>query len=162
VGEVLAALGRLAPQGKVIVVFVADLAPGAAGAKHYHRGRKFFYVLEGTCREPEDLPFPRHHRRQQLVKHLIDLLRREPLHRSGPVQFVVDLVEDFAKLARQRDHPFAVHIVGQLKSFNRNTTVLGLDCEVDGLSGVGGGDHRAILAHRTARNFGYTKLRRAA
>jgi hypothetical protein len=50
---VLAALGRLAPQGKVIVVFVADLAPGAAGAKHYYRGRKFFYVLEGTCREPE-------------------------------------------------------------------------------------------------------------
>jgi quercetin dioxygenase-like cupin family protein len=47
------ALGRLAPQGKVIVVFVADLAPGAAGAKHYHRRRKFFCVLEGTCREPE-------------------------------------------------------------------------------------------------------------
>jgi len=39
--------------GKEIVVFVADLAPGAAGAKHYYRGRKFFYVLEGTCREPE-------------------------------------------------------------------------------------------------------------
>jgi hypothetical protein len=30
-----------------------------------------------------NLPLPRHHRRQQFVKHLIDLLRREPLCRSG-------------------------------------------------------------------------------
>jgi hypothetical protein len=34
--------------GKQIVVFVADLAPGAVGSKHYHPGPEFFYVLEGT------------------------------------------------------------------------------------------------------------------
>ena len=34
--------------GKEIVVFVADLAPGAVGSKHYHPGPEFFYVLEGT------------------------------------------------------------------------------------------------------------------
>ena len=28
--------------GKEIVVFVADLAPGAAGSKHYHPGPEFF------------------------------------------------------------------------------------------------------------------------
>ena len=28
--------------GKEIVVFVADLAPGAVGSKHYHPGRNFF------------------------------------------------------------------------------------------------------------------------
>src|SRR5215472_2943495 len=40
--------------GKEIVVFVADLAPGAVGAKHYHPGVEFFYVLEGTlAHEPE-------------------------------------------------------------------------------------------------------------
>ena len=40
--------------GKEIVIFVADLAPGAAGAKHYHPGPEFFYVLEGTlAHEPE-------------------------------------------------------------------------------------------------------------
>src|SRR5262245_9405669 len=40
--------------GKEIVVFVADLAPGAAGGKHYHPGPEFFYVLEGTlAHEPE-------------------------------------------------------------------------------------------------------------
>ena len=40
--------------GKEIVVFVADLAPGAVGAKHYHPGPEFFYVLEGTLtHEPE-------------------------------------------------------------------------------------------------------------
>ena len=40
--------------GKEIVVFVADLAPGAVGAKHYHPGSEFFYVLEGTlAHEPE-------------------------------------------------------------------------------------------------------------
>jgi len=92
-----------------------------------------------------NLPLPRHHRRQQFVKHLIDLLRREPLCRSSPVHFVVDLVEDFAQLARQRDHPFAAHIVDQRKPFDRNATVLGFDGEVDGLSGVGGGDHRTDL-----------------
>ena len=41
--------------GKEIVVFVADLAPGAVGAKHYHPGPEFFYVLEGAlAHEPED------------------------------------------------------------------------------------------------------------
>jgi quercetin dioxygenase-like cupin family protein len=40
--------------GKEIVIFVADLAPGAAGAKHYHPGPEFFYVIEGTlAHEPE-------------------------------------------------------------------------------------------------------------
>jgi len=40
--------------GKEIVVFIADLAPGAVGAKHYHPGPEFFYVLEGTlAHEPE-------------------------------------------------------------------------------------------------------------
>ena len=40
--------------GKEMVVFVADLAPGAAGSKHYHPGPEFFYVLEGTlAHEPE-------------------------------------------------------------------------------------------------------------
>jgi quercetin dioxygenase-like cupin family protein len=34
--------------GKEIIVFVADLAPGAVGSKHYHPGPEFFYVLEGT------------------------------------------------------------------------------------------------------------------
>src|SRR4051794_9034607 len=33
--------------GKEIVVFVADLAPGAVGTKHYHPGPEFFYVIEG-------------------------------------------------------------------------------------------------------------------
>jgi quercetin dioxygenase-like cupin family protein len=43
--------------GKEIVVFVADLAPGAVGAKHYHPGPEFFYVLEGTlAHEPEGGP----------------------------------------------------------------------------------------------------------
>ena len=35
-------------EGKEIVVFIADLAPGAVGSKHYHPGPEFFYVLEGT------------------------------------------------------------------------------------------------------------------
>jgi quercetin dioxygenase-like cupin family protein len=40
--------------GKEIVVFVADLAPGAVGSRHYHPGPEFFYVLEGTlAHEPE-------------------------------------------------------------------------------------------------------------
>ena len=40
---------------KEIVVFVADLAPGAVGSKHYHPGPEFFYVLEGTlAHELED------------------------------------------------------------------------------------------------------------
>jgi quercetin dioxygenase-like cupin family protein len=41
--------------GKEIVIFIADLAPGAVGAKHYHPGPEFFYVLEGTlAHEPEN------------------------------------------------------------------------------------------------------------
>jgi quercetin dioxygenase-like cupin family protein len=40
--------------GKEIVVFVADLAPGAVGAKHYHPGPEFFYVLEGTLAHEPD------------------------------------------------------------------------------------------------------------
>lgn len=40
--------------GKEIVIFIADLAPGAVGTKHYHPGPEFFYVLEGTlAHEPE-------------------------------------------------------------------------------------------------------------
>src|ERR1700754_5100515 len=40
--------------GKEIVVFIADLAPGAVGGKHHHPGPEFFYVLEGTlAHEPE-------------------------------------------------------------------------------------------------------------
>jgi quercetin dioxygenase-like cupin family protein len=35
-------------EGKEIVVFIADLAPGAVGSKHYHPGPEFFYVLQGT------------------------------------------------------------------------------------------------------------------
>jgi len=35
-------------EGKEIVIFIADLAPGAVGSKHYHPGPEYFYVLEGT------------------------------------------------------------------------------------------------------------------
>jgi hypothetical protein len=96
-----------------------------------------------------NLPLPRHHGRQQSMKHLIDLLRREPLRRSGPAQFVVDLVEDCAELSRECDDPLAVDAVDQCKPFYRNATGLGLDGEVDGLdglqTGVSGGGHRADL-----------------
>ena len=35
-------------------MFLAELAPGAVGAKHYHPGTEFFYVLEGAfAHEPE-------------------------------------------------------------------------------------------------------------
>ena len=41
-------------EGKEIVIFIADLAPGAVGSKHYHPGPEFFYVLEGALtHEPE-------------------------------------------------------------------------------------------------------------
>ena len=44
-------------EGKEIVIFIADLAPGAVGSKHYHPGPEFFYVLEGTLtHEPEGGP----------------------------------------------------------------------------------------------------------
>src|SRR5262249_19161629 len=41
-------------QGKEIVIFIAELAPGAVSSKHYHPGPEFFYVLDGTlAHEPE-------------------------------------------------------------------------------------------------------------
>jgi quercetin dioxygenase-like cupin family protein len=41
-------------EGKEIVIFVAELAPGAVGSKHYHPGPEFFYVLDGKlAHEPE-------------------------------------------------------------------------------------------------------------
>jgi quercetin dioxygenase-like cupin family protein len=41
-------------EGKEIVIFIAELAPGAVGSKHYHPGPEFFYVIEGTlAHEPE-------------------------------------------------------------------------------------------------------------
>jgi quercetin dioxygenase-like cupin family protein len=44
-------------EGKEAVVFLAELAPGAVGAKHYHPGTEFFYVLEGAfAHEPEGKP----------------------------------------------------------------------------------------------------------
>lgn len=44
-------------EGKEAVVFLAELAPGAVGAKHYHPGTEFFYVLEGAfTHEPEGKP----------------------------------------------------------------------------------------------------------
>jgi quercetin dioxygenase-like cupin family protein len=44
-------------EGKEAVIFLAELAPGAVGAKHYHPGSEFFYVLEGTLvHEPEGGP----------------------------------------------------------------------------------------------------------
>jgi quercetin dioxygenase-like cupin family protein len=43
--------------GREIVVFIADLAPGAVGVKHYHPGPEYFYVLEGTlAHEPDGGP----------------------------------------------------------------------------------------------------------
>jgi len=41
-------------EGKEVVIFVADLAPGAVGSKHYHPGPEFFYVLEGTLAHEPD------------------------------------------------------------------------------------------------------------
>jgi quercetin dioxygenase-like cupin family protein len=44
-------------EGKEIVIFIAELAPGAVGSKHYHPGPEFFYVLEGAlAHEPEGGP----------------------------------------------------------------------------------------------------------
>jgi quercetin dioxygenase-like cupin family protein len=44
-------------EGKEIVIFIAELAAGAVGSKHYHPGPEFFYVLEGTlAHEPEGGP----------------------------------------------------------------------------------------------------------
>ena len=35
-------------EGKEAVLFLAELAPGAVGGKHYHPGYEFAYVLEGS------------------------------------------------------------------------------------------------------------------
>ena len=44
-------------EGKEIVIFIADLAPGAVGSKHTHPGPEFFYVLEGALtHKPEGGP----------------------------------------------------------------------------------------------------------
>jgi quercetin dioxygenase-like cupin family protein len=41
-------------EGKEAIVFLGEFAPGAVGAKHYHPGSEFFYILEGTLlHEPE-------------------------------------------------------------------------------------------------------------
>ena len=40
--------------GKEIVIFIADLAPGAVGGKHYHPGPEYFYVFEGTLAHVPD------------------------------------------------------------------------------------------------------------
>jgi len=34
--------------GKETVIYIADLAPGAAGARHTHYGDEFVYILEGS------------------------------------------------------------------------------------------------------------------
>jgi quercetin dioxygenase-like cupin family protein len=35
-------------EGKEGIVYIAELAPGAAAGKHYHPGSELFYVLEGS------------------------------------------------------------------------------------------------------------------
>jgi quercetin dioxygenase-like cupin family protein len=41
-------------EGKEAVLFLAELAPGAVGGKHYHSGTELFYALEGAfTHEPE-------------------------------------------------------------------------------------------------------------
>jgi quercetin dioxygenase-like cupin family protein len=43
--------------GKEIVIFIADLAPGAVGSKHCHPGPEYFYVREGAlAHAPEGSP----------------------------------------------------------------------------------------------------------
>ena len=43
--------------GKEAVLFLAELAPGAVGGKHYHSGTELFYSLEGAfTHEPEGKP----------------------------------------------------------------------------------------------------------
>jgi quercetin dioxygenase-like cupin family protein len=44
-------------EGKEAILFLAELAPGAAGGKHYHPGTELFYSLEGAfTHEPEGKP----------------------------------------------------------------------------------------------------------
>jgi quercetin dioxygenase-like cupin family protein len=43
--------------GKEVVVYVADLAPGAKAGRHHHPGEEIVYVLEGTIAlEPDNSP----------------------------------------------------------------------------------------------------------
>jgi len=43
--------------GREVIMFRAELAPGAALGRHYHPGPEFFYVMEGTLTfEPEGQP----------------------------------------------------------------------------------------------------------
>jgi quercetin dioxygenase-like cupin family protein len=35
-------------EGREGIVYIAELAPGAAAGKHYHPGSELFYVLEGS------------------------------------------------------------------------------------------------------------------
>ena len=43
--------------GKEVVVYVADLAPGAKAGRHHHPGEEIVYVLEGTLAlEPDNSP----------------------------------------------------------------------------------------------------------
>jgi len=44
-------------EGKEAVLFLAELAPGAVGGKHYHPGTELFYALKGAfTHEPEGKP----------------------------------------------------------------------------------------------------------
>ncbi len=44
-------------EGKEAVLFLAELAPGAVGGKHYHPGTELFYALEGAfTHEPDGKP----------------------------------------------------------------------------------------------------------
>ena len=44
-------------EGKEAILFLAELAPGAVGGKHYHPGTEVFYAVEGAfTHEPEGKP----------------------------------------------------------------------------------------------------------
>ena len=44
-------------EGKEVILFLAELAPGAVGGKHYHPGTEVFYAVEGAfTHEPEGKP----------------------------------------------------------------------------------------------------------
>ena len=44
-------------EGKEVILFLAELAPGAVGGKHYHPGTEVFYALERAfTHEPEGKP----------------------------------------------------------------------------------------------------------
>jgi quercetin dioxygenase-like cupin family protein len=44
-------------EGKEAILFLAELAPGAVGGKHYHSGTELFYALEGAfTHTPEGKP----------------------------------------------------------------------------------------------------------